>query len=70
MRRLQWPEEMVKAFLPDFVAPVVGYLTSEACTTTKGIYEISGGWVASVQWQRTFGYSVSPTLSPPQMSTY
>lgn len=59
MTRTIWPEEMVVAFSPDFVAPVVGYLTSEQCETTQGIYEISGGWVASVRWQRSYGFAVS-----------
>lgn len=58
MTKTIWPEEMVLAFSPDFVAPVIGYLTSEACDTTQGLYEISGGWVAAVRWQRTAGYSV------------
>ncbi|KAK9895846.1 putative multifunctional beta-oxidation protein [Cystobasidium minutum MCA 4210] len=52
-----WPEEMVKAFSPGFIAPVVGYLTSEVNTTTNGIYEVSGGWAASYRWQRTFGHA-------------
>ncbi|GAA99960.1 uncharacterized protein L969DRAFT_610007 [Mixia osmundae IAM 14324] len=54
-----WPEEMVQAFKPDFVAPVVGYLTSEASETTMGIFEVSGGWCASVRWQRTAGHAFS-----------
>ena len=53
-----WPEEMVKAFSPDFVAPVIGYLTSEACESTQGIFEISGGWAAAVRTQRTAGKAV------------
>lgn len=52
-----WPEEMVRAFAPGFVAPVVGYLTSEANDTTNGIYEVSGGWAAAYRWQRSFGYA-------------
>lgn len=52
-----WPEEYVKAFSPDFVAPVVGYLGSEACETTMGLYEVSAGWCASIRWQRTYGYA-------------
>jgi multifunctional beta-oxidation protein len=58
MTKTIWPEEMVLAFSPDFVAPVIGYLTSEASSTTQGLFEISGGWVAAVRWQRTQGYSV------------
>jgi len=53
-----WPEEMVQAFKPDYIAPLVGYLTSEANQDTTGkLYEVSGGWCAAVRWQRSFGYS-------------
>lgn len=52
-----WPEDMVKAFSPSFIAPIVGYLTSEANTTTGGTYEVSGGWAASYRTQRSFGYA-------------
>lgn len=53
-----WPEEMVQAFKPDYVAPLVGYLTSQANQDTTGkLYEVSGGWCAAVRWQRSFGYS-------------
>jgi len=57
-----WPEEMVRAFSPGFIAPVVGYLTSEVNTTTMGIYEVSGGWAAAYRWQRTFGYAFPNNL--------
>jgi len=61
-----WPEEMVRAFAPGFVAPIVGYLTSEASDTTNGIYEVSGGWAAAYRWQRSFGYAFpqSQRVSP------
>ncbi|KAA1120815.1 hypothetical protein PGTUg99_021443 [Puccinia graminis f. sp. tritici] len=53
-----WPDEMVQAFKPDYVAPLVGYLTSEANQDTTGkLYEVSGGWCAAVRWQRSFGHS-------------
>ncbi|KAI7954855.1 hypothetical protein MJO28_005255 [Puccinia striiformis f. sp. tritici] len=53
-----WPDEMVQAFKPDHVAPLVGFLTSEANQDTTGkIYEVSAGWCAAVRWQRSFGYS-------------
>jgi len=50
---------MVQAFSPDYVAPVVGYLGSEACESTMGLYEVSAGWCASLRWQRSNGYAVS-----------
>ena len=50
-----WPQEMVDAFKPDFVAPLVAYLGSEACEVTKGLFEVSGGWIAAVRWERAGG---------------
>jgi len=59
-----WPQEMVDAFKPDFVAPVVGYLTSKDNTSTSGsLFEISGGWAAQTRWQRAGGYGF-PTKRP------
>ncbi|CAO1615357.1 unnamed protein product [Sympodiomycopsis kandeliae] len=53
-----WPQEMVDAFKPDFVAPAVGYLASEANQEhTKLLLEVSGGWVAAVRWQRSGGHA-------------
>lgn len=51
-----WPEEMVAKFKPDFVAPVVGYLASEANETTGALFEVGGGWAAQTRWQRTGGH--------------
>ncbi|SCZ87443.1 BZ3500_MvSof-1268-A1-R1_Chr2-2g04909 [Microbotryum saponariae] len=57
MTRTIWPEEMVQAFSPAFIAPVVGYLTSEANESTLGLYEVSGGWCAAYRWQRSYGHA-------------
>lgn len=55
-----WPQEMVDAFKPDYVAPAVGFLASEANTEiTKQLFEVSGGWVAAVRWQRSGGHAFS-----------
>ncbi|KAJ8072706.1 hypothetical protein PM082_016265 [Marasmius tenuissimus] len=59
-----WPQEWVDAFKPDYVAPVVGYLTSEANEDVSGLlFEISGGWAAQTRWQRSAGYGF-PTKRP------
>lgn len=65
-----WPQEMVDAFKPDFVAPAVGFLASEANEEyTKQLWEVSGGWIAAVRWQRTAGhaFSHSKELTPEQI---
>ncbi|KAJ1307684.1 hypothetical protein OPQ81_001775 [Rhizoctonia solani] len=52
-----WPEEMVKAFSPDFVAPLVGYLVSKSNEDTTGaLFEVTGGWAAQTRWQRAGGH--------------
>ncbi|GLB40188.1 putative NAD-P-binding protein [Lyophyllum shimeji] len=52
-----WPKEMVEAFKPDFIAPVVGYLSSkDNVETTGAVFEVLGGWAAQTRWQRAGGY--------------
>ncbi|KAH9964369.1 peroxisomal hydratase-dehydrogenase-epimerase [Lactifluus volemus] len=67
MTQTIWPQEMVDAFKPDFVAPVVGYLVSKDNTETTGsLYEVSGGWAAQTRWQQAggHGFPVNTALSP------
>lgn len=62
-----WPQEMVDAFKPDYIAPIVGYLVSEDNEETSGkLYEIMGGWAAQTRWQRSggHGFPVNKTLTP------
>ncbi|XP_006459344.1 multifunctional beta-oxidation protein [Agaricus bisporus var. bisporus H97] len=57
-----WPQEMVDAFKPDYIAPVVGYLTSKDNTGTSGcLFEILGGWAAQTRWQRAGGHGFPHT---------
>ena len=58
---------MVDAFKPDYIAPIVGYLTSEANEETSGcLFEIMGGWAAQTRWQKTggYGFPVNRPLTP------
>ncbi|KAG7089759.1 hypothetical protein E1B28_011413 [Marasmius oreades] len=60
-----WPQEWVDAFKPDYVAPVVGYLTSAQNEDISGLlFEISGGWAAQTRWQRSAGYGFPVKKSP------
>ncbi|WWC89694.1 uncharacterized protein L201_004619 [Kwoniella dendrophila CBS 6074] len=52
-----WPKELMEAMKAEYVAPVVGYLSSEACQDTGTLYEAFGGYAAQVRWQRTYGVS-------------
>jgi multifunctional beta-oxidation protein len=67
MTQTIWPQEMVDAFKPDFVAPVVGYLISKDNEQTTGaLFEVSGGWAAQTRWQQSagHGFPVNKVLSP------
>ncbi|OAX31194.1 hypothetical protein K503DRAFT_870727 [Rhizopogon vinicolor AM-OR11-026] len=62
-----WPQEMIDAYKPDYIAPVVGYLTSEVNAETTGqLFEISGGWAAKTRWQRAGGdgFPTNKALAP------
>jgi multifunctional beta-oxidation protein len=68
MTRTILPEEMVQAFKPDYVAPLVVLLSSDAVPepATKGLYECGSGWYAKTRFQRTGGHSfpIDVTLTP------
>ncbi|RJE25662.1 Multifunctional beta-oxidation protein [Aspergillus sclerotialis] len=68
MTRSIMPEEMVQAFKPDYVAPLVVLLCSDMVpgSGTKGLYECGSGWFANTRWQRTggHGFPVDVKLTP------
>lgn len=59
------PEELVQAFKPEYIAPVVVALCSEKVLKqpTGGLYEVGSGWVGATRWQRTGGHGF-PTNTP------
>jgi len=63
------PPQIVAALKPDYVAPLVSYLTHESCTETGGIFEVGAGFVAKVRLQRTKGvyFSNDKELTPEQI---
>jgi NAD(P)-dependent dehydrogenase (short-subunit alcohol dehydrogenase family) len=49
------PPDMVEALKPEYVAPMVGYLCHENCDPTGGLFELGGGWISKLRWQRSKG---------------
>ncbi|CAI4210603.1 unnamed protein product [Parascedosporium putredinis] len=67
------PEELVQAFKPDYVAPLVLALASDKVPNpTGGLYEVGSGWIGQTRWQRTggHGFPVDVTLTPEEVLKY
>ena len=62
------PEEMVQAFKPEQVAPLVVALSSDKVPQppTGGLFEVGSGWQARTRWQRSggYGFPVDVKLTP------
>lgn len=50
------PKQLVDAWKPEYVAPIVNYLCHEDCAVTGSIFESGGGWVSMVKFKRTAGH--------------
>lgn len=68
MTRSIMPEEVVQAFKPDYVAPLVVALCSDKVPepATKGLYECGSGWFGKTRWQRAggHGFPIDVKLTP------
>jgi multifunctional beta-oxidation protein len=64
------PPEMVEAFKPEYVAPLIAYLGHSSNEETGSIFEVGSGWVAKVRWQRTggVGFPANRELTPEQVA--
>ncbi|KAL8752441.1 MAG: hypothetical protein Q9184_005732 [Pyrenodesmia sp. 2 TL-2023] len=68
MTRSIMPEEMVQAFKPEQVAPMVAALSSDKVPQppTGNLYEVGSGWHARTRWQRSggHGFPIDVKLTP------
>ncbi|HLL53375.1 MAG TPA: SDR family NAD(P)-dependent oxidoreductase, partial [Myxococcaceae bacterium] len=49
------PKEVLDALKPEYVSPLVAYLCHEGCEENGGLFEVGGGFVAKLRWQRSEG---------------
>lgn len=60
-----FPEELHDKVKVEDVAPLVGWLCSETCQDTGGLFEVGGGFHAKYRWERSLGRVLhTETLSP------
>jgi 3-hydroxyacyl-CoA dehydrogenase/3a,7a,12a-trihydroxy-5b-cholest-24-enoyl-CoA hydratase len=55
------PEGIRKQLSPDRVSPLVAYLCHEDCSENGSVFEVGGGWLGKLRWQRADGVFVPPT---------
>ena len=71
MTRTILPEELVQAFKPDYIAPLVLALCSDKVPDkpTGRLYEVGSGWAGATRWQRSGGHSfpVDVPLTPEEL---
>jgi NAD(P)-dependent dehydrogenase (short-subunit alcohol dehydrogenase family) len=56
------PPQVFEQLKPELVSPLVVYLGSEACKETSGLFEVGGGWIGKVRWERSLGAGFDPKV--------
>ena len=66
------PPELVQAFKPDYIAPLVLALSSDKIpeNPTGGLYEVGSGWCGRTRWQRSgvVGFPLDVKLEPEEVA--
>ncbi len=63
------PPELTEALKPEYVSPLVVWLCHESCEETGGLFEVGGGFVGKIRWQRAKGkmWRIGRTIEPEQL---
>jgi hypothetical protein len=60
------PPDVLKLVNPTLVVPLVAYLAHDTCTENGSVFEVGGGFVAKLRWQRTEGAFFDPNGMTPE----
>jgi len=65
------PPQVFELLKPELISPLVVYLGSEQCQDTSALFEVGGGWIGKVRWERSLGACFDPVagFSPEDVAT-
>ena len=60
------PPDLVAALKPEYVSPLVAWLCHESCEENGGLFEVGGGYVGKLRWERAQGalFRLSRPMTP------
>ncbi|NXW24655.1 DHB4 enzyme, partial [Circaetus pectoralis] len=58
------PQDLVEAFKPEYVAPLVVWLCHESCVENGSLFEVGAGWIGKLRWERSLGAIVRGKNQP------
>lgn len=70
MTETVFPANLVEALKPEFVSPLVVWLCHESCKESGGLFEVGGGFLAKLRWERAQGktFKLGRVISPEDVS--
>jgi (3R)-3-hydroxyacyl-CoA dehydrogenase / 3a,7a,12a-trihydroxy-5b-cholest-24-enoyl-CoA hydratase / enoyl-CoA hydratase 2 len=63
------PPEMLDALRPEYVTPLVLWLAHETCEENGGLFEVGGGFMGKLRWERAVGktFKLGREITPEQV---
>mgnify|MGYP001606583750 FL=1 len=60
------PKDMLENLKPEYVTPLVAWLSHDTCKENGGLFEVGGGYFGKLRWERTEGklFKLGREISP------